>query len=119
MSEAEYVDEAQLLRLRRLGGRSLLTRMIDIFLENAPKRIEAARVGGESGDLEAVKEAMHSLKSSAGNLGAVGLQELARNIERQVAEEKGEEIPALVSDLEEYFAPVKVRLEEEKKGLEE
>jgi HPt (histidine-containing phosphotransfer) domain-containing protein len=75
------LDGAALLRLRRIGGDSLVARMIDLFLEGSAARLEAARAGAAAGDLPAVARAVHSLKSSAGNLGAPLLQRTAEEIE--------------------------------------
>ena len=117
MNRSECVDEAALIKLRKLGGASLLGQIIDLFLENAPKRIEAARVGERAGDLKSVERAAHSLKSSARNVGATRLGELAERIEHLAAGRKCDEIPDLLSSLEEAYSEVRIRLEDEREGL--
>lgn len=119
MTEQKCIDETALERLRAVGGRKLVRQMIDLFLSNAPERIEAARSGEKAGDLRAVERAAHSLRASAANFGANVLYELAGEIERLALENRGDKISSLLRDLEEAFAQVKTRLEEEKKGLEE
>ncbi len=99
MAEAEHaaIDRAVIERLDRLGGKKLATGMIDIFLQHAPTRIEAATVALAASDLDEVRRAAHSLKSSAGNLGAATLQGICENIERIAhGEDTNNEIPALV-----------------------
>lgn len=76
-------DEASLERLRRFGGGKLLTQMIALFLEAAPTRLEAARSGVERGDASAVEMALHSLKSSAAQLGALRMQRLCERGEHE------------------------------------
>lgn len=108
------VDDAALAKLRDLGGPEFLVKLIDVFLKNVPERIGAARAGERAGDLEAVEQAAHALKSSAGNLGAARLRDLAARIE-DLAEARGSEgLSALLDELETAFAAVRARLEREK-----
>jgi HPt (histidine-containing phosphotransfer) domain-containing protein len=80
--EGAQFNPAALDMLRRVGDGSLLVRMIDIFLKNAPERLDSARAGVESGERRAVELASHSLKSSAGQLGGVALQHASAAVEK-------------------------------------
>lgn len=75
------IDPQALDRLRRLGGDTLLYKMRDLFLEHATQRLEAIQQGRRAGDLTAISRAAHSLKSSAGNLGAGELMDAAGRLE--------------------------------------
>jgi HPt (histidine-containing phosphotransfer) domain-containing protein len=108
---ATSMDE-QLANLHRLGGEDFVREMIELFLENAPKQIEAARNGIRDGDLESVRRAVHSLKSSAGNFGAADVAELAGRIEQLAADGQAALIPAKFTALEAAFTQVRLRLEE-------
>ena len=119
MEEEHCIDPAALERLHKMGGEKLVGQIIGIFLENAPKRLQAARSGEETGDFKAIEQAVHSLRSSAGNLGADRIQELAGIIEELAEKEQGESIPGLLDELEAAFVQVKARLQEEQKGLEQ
>jgi HPt (histidine-containing phosphotransfer) domain-containing protein len=85
--ESDAIDLSALARLRKLGGDELLSKMIDLFISHAEPAIEEAAAGIRSGDFDIVRRAAHSLKSSAGNLGAQHVQELAEAIE-QLAENR-------------------------------
>jgi HPt (histidine-containing phosphotransfer) domain-containing protein len=74
-------DETVLVSLQRLGGIQLAQRMLALFLEHTPKRLETVRVGLQEGDLESVRRAAHSLKSTSGHLRIVTMQALAETIE--------------------------------------
>ena len=50
--------------------------MIRLYVETAPSRIAAADEGLASGDAAAIGNALHSLKSSSAQLGALRLSEL-------------------------------------------
>ena len=55
--------------------------MIDLFLEYAGQKIVEARAAQVAGNLTGVEKAVHPIKSSAGNVGARRIQELALQIE--------------------------------------
>jgi HPt (histidine-containing phosphotransfer) domain-containing protein len=72
---APLIDEAALDRLRGFGGDKLLHGMIELFVRNAPVRAADAREALDCGDSAALRSALHALKSSAGQLGAVSVHE--------------------------------------------
>ena len=70
--------------LRELGGEEdpgLLLELVGMFLEDGPNYVREITTGFEAQDLERVKRASHTLKSSAANMGAMSLASLARSIE--------------------------------------
>jgi len=75
-SAQSIIDQQALARLRRFGGDKLLGDMIELFAQHGPERVSAARAGFETADSAVVKAALHALKSSAGQLGALTVQEL-------------------------------------------
>ena len=115
MSDREVVESAALERLLRIGGQDFLLEMIALFLDNAPERIRAAQAGLASGDLQAVYRASHSLKSTAGNLGARGLQEAAESLEKRAKAQKAEGLEAMLADVASRYEAVRERLEAERK----
>lgn len=100
-------DTSALDRLRRFGGGKLVGEMIALFLSAAPERVGAARTGHESGDAPAVEMALHSLKSSAAQLGAMQLQRLSERGERLAKAGTLDGVPRLVQELEEELARVR------------
>lgn len=87
-------------RLRRIGGDALVRRMISGFRDTVSARVAAAREAAARSDPGGVVFAMHSLKSSAGNLGADALQALAEATEKAAAEERMEDVGLLLARLE-------------------
>ena len=110
------LDPAALERLRELGGEALLTKMIDLFLENTPKRIQAALEGEKVGNWHEVERAAHSLKSSAANLGLNGLQALACEVEELAELQKADRIVPLLGELQAAYPAIRARLQEERKS---
>jgi HPt (histidine-containing phosphotransfer) domain-containing protein len=81
MMESPF-DRKALDRLEKLGGSELMARVIDQFLDKVPQRMEAACDRGRAGDLSAVEQAIHSIRSAAGNVGATEVSDFAGKIER-------------------------------------
>jgi HPt (histidine-containing phosphotransfer) domain-containing protein len=71
MMTEQLLDDAALERLRGFGGEKLLGGMIELFVKNAPMKAADAREALECGDAAALRAALHALKSSSGQLGAV------------------------------------------------
>lgn len=107
------VDGAALDRLNRIGGRAFLLEMIELFLEHAPQRLATARAAFEGGDFPGVYGAAHSLKSTAGNLGARALQDVAERAEERAAAEDGAAIGPLLDEMERRYEEIRVELEAE------
>ncbi len=72
-------------KLVDLGGVKLLGQLIDLFVEAAPQRIGAIRAGTADGRDDA-QMAAHTLKSSAGNLGAMRMWAVCQNLETMASE---------------------------------
>lgn len=111
------IDLKTLERLRTLGGKDLLEKMVVLFTSHAESAIHAVAAGIASGDLESVRRAAHSLKSSAGSIGASRVRVLADHIE-SLAEQKNTEIHPILVDLENAYRRAKGRLTEELKKLQ-
>jgi two-component system, sensor histidine kinase and response regulator len=95
MTDLPLVDPTALRRLVSWGGEPLLDRMIELFGEVGTKRLAQIRAGLAEGDLEEVGQAAHSLKSSAGNLGADRLRQFAQMLESGSAAGSPDEVARL------------------------
>ena len=82
MAEGPVLDQTTIENLKRLGGDEFLHELIDLFLEHSPILLEAIIKGESKADWDQVSRAAHSLKSSAGNIGALGLQTVASDLEQ-------------------------------------
>ena len=76
MARLPHTDPDALARLERFGGRTLLHEMIDLYLKHAPDRLSAAAAGIEASDPVATENALHALRSSSAQLGAIRLAAL-------------------------------------------
>jgi len=105
------LDPAGFERLRRIGGEELVRAMVAAFLENAPRRVATAVEASAAGDREGVARAAHSLKSTAGNLGATAVQRAAERLERDAAGASDLELEALVAELQTRFRQLVAELQ--------
>ena len=103
-SDAVVIDPQARARLEEWGGAKLVTQMIKLFLENAPTRVEQVREGLSGGGLEEAERGVHSLKSSAANVGAVVVSRIAAEMEERACERDAAALGALLPDLEAAFA---------------
>lgn len=114
MSDPTGIDPQGLARLNKIGGPAFVTKMIDLFLEEAPTRLGAAREAHRAGDLSGVAEAAHSLKSSARNFGAEGLALAAEKVEFLTRAHSSENLPQLLDELDQSYAATKTWLESQR-----
>lgn len=111
---APILNDSAIDRLTRIGGDDLVRQMIELFLEHGPGRMAALIDGYEAGDAARVERAAHTLKSTAGNLGAGRLQATAETVEALAAEGSidGELVARLQREYEESVAALRQKLRE-------
>ena len=113
----ESVDREILASIRDLQGDGepdLLAELIDLYLEDAPARIEAVKLAFTQGDAKALALAAHTLKGSSGNLGAKRIAALAGLLEEQGRLGSTTKAGPILQQLEREFALVRKTLEAEK-----
>jgi two-component system, sensor histidine kinase and response regulator len=78
------IDKRVLDGIRELegaGNRGFFERVVKLYLSGAPGLVEGVLAGAEKGDMDSLLRAVHTLKSSSANVGAVGLSDICRKIE--------------------------------------
>ena len=81
MIKPKSLNKSALLNLYNIGGKELVLRMMDRFLQNTPERLEAARLHVGHKDLRALHLIAHSLRATAANVGIEQFCELAEHLE--------------------------------------
>jgi HPt (histidine-containing phosphotransfer) domain-containing protein len=117
MSDPTGIDPQALAQLHKIGGPDFVRKMIELFMDEAPKRLTAARNAERAGDLKAIGEAAHSLKSSALNFGGDRMALTAEKIEVLTRSNSSENLSLLLDDLDQAFAQIKAWLENQREGL--
>lgn len=84
------IDVTVLNRLRSAmgtGGTGMLVDLIDIFLDDAPKKVAEIVAAAKLSDARTLRDAAHPLKSSSASLGAKLFSELCQQLEKMGIEE--------------------------------
>lgn len=95
----ELIDMSVLEDLRALGGcedPGLLQELIELFLDDAPRRLDEMKLGLCEGDYSLMQRSAHTLKSSSANLGAARLSEICRTLEFAARDEDKATYEALI-----------------------
>ena len=103
MNDLPLIDMAQMDRLNEWGGKELQTKMVDLFLTHAKDRMDQIREGLSTSTPETAETGAHTLKSSAGNVGAQRVQQLAQEAETLAEDGNLAELRSLFPRLEEEF----------------
>ena len=77
---APVLDPSVLDELRSILG-SEVDRLIEVFLDDTPRLIAALETAATGPDMDMLRNAAHTLKSSSANLGAMSLSAAAKRIE--------------------------------------
>ncbi|MCC4595723.1 ATP-binding protein [Xanthomonas campestris pv. phormiicola] len=78
------LDIAVLDELRELAGSATTAQIVELFLDDAPQLIQRLEQAAAIPQLDPLRDAAHTLKSSAANVGALALSAAASRIEAGV-----------------------------------
>jgi len=95
----------------RPSSQDLVARVIRLYLDSSESIQTEIREASEHGDAERLARAVHRLKSSSGEVGAVRLAELCRELEVHARSGSLEDAAARVADLERELDRVRAALE--------
>lgn len=69
-------------KLLEIGGPNLARRVIELFFEHTPGKVQSLEQSLAQQDLKTMERTAHSIKSSAANLGLEELRQVAAELER-------------------------------------
>jgi two-component system, sensor histidine kinase and response regulator len=105
--DAKFVDVAA--ALERLGGdRELYYELVEVFRTECPGIAEEIRRAIEGRDSKTLERGAHTLRGSSSNLGAIGVSEAARELEKlarsETLENAEEQYKVLQHEIERLFS---------------
>jgi HPt (histidine-containing phosphotransfer) domain-containing protein len=112
MNSDPCLDKATIEKLREIGGKEFALQMIDLFLSYVPQKLAEGRAAAAAGNWSGVQKAVHPIKSSAGNIGARPLRDLAAHIEQLAVDRQSETIDARLTELNAEYQHVQEQLQE-------
>ncbi len=96
------------------GGDSILSKLIDVFLNNSPKVLAEARAALEASTTPQLARAAHTLKGSCSNFGADRLRDACHDLEHAANNGSLDLAADLLKRVEKEFNFVRVALERER-----
>ena len=84
------------IRAASMGDDEFMEELIDIYLDDMPRQIQALRDAVENQDAAAAAATAHRLKGASGNVGADSLSALCRDIEMSSRQSRLDQLPKLV-----------------------
>ena len=91
------LDTETLAALVELGGEDdpgLLQELVELFVDDAGRRVQGILAALDRGDIEAIGRAAHALKSAAANLGALPFSAACRELEASARQQREVAAPA-------------------------
>jgi PAS domain S-box-containing protein len=103
---------------RLMGDADAIAGIVDVFLEDTPRRIKALKGYAAAGDLESVWREAHSIKGAAAGIGGEALRRAAFEIEKAGREGDAERLVAMALRLENRFAELRQTLASIREGAD-
>jgi len=85
-AQLPLIDPGVLRNIAALARPALLDSMIELYMKHSPPMVTAIEQAAAKGEIDALKEALHSFKSSTANLGGLRLAALTKECEGLVRE---------------------------------
>ncbi len=105
-----HIDDEALRELQAVMGDDFAS-LLQTFAIDSAARIEAVKQAADAADGEALRRAAHSFKGSSGNMGALRLCDLCRQIEELARDGAIRHCVPLIEQLADEFALVQSELE--------
>lgn len=110
---ASVLDPSVLDALRSLtppGEPDVLSEVLNLCLAEVPPRLERLRNAWAAGDIQAVHRVAHSLKGSAGNIGANALFAACRDLDDRSRAGDAAAIPSLIETVAAEYGRVEIEI---------
>ena len=98
--------------LRREGKPDPLEKIVTLFGEHSLRLLESMKNAVSQGEAQLVRETAHSLKSSSGNVGAVKLSSLCKEMEEAGRKANIDAAMGLLPQIQEEYERAKEALEQ-------
>ena len=96
VDSSERFDAEALASFQRDMGEEVFVTLVDTYLKETRRRVDGLTEELENGAVDVIERYAHDIKSCAGTLGAVILQDVAKSLEFAARDGKTDELPGLV-----------------------
>jgi HPt (histidine-containing phosphotransfer) domain-containing protein len=105
------VNPKVIQELRDIGGPSFLAELIDLFISEGTGHVARIRESFDARDAQLLERSAHTLKGSAGNLGAQALSRLCADLQTAAKGGDWDRAAELIAPIEGEFAAARAELE--------
>ena len=109
---AQDVFDLEGLSRRMMGDRELMAEIVSEFVADLSSQITGLRASIANGDERSIARQIHTIKGASANVGAKGLERLARGAESAGLAKQTERADAFVLSLVEHFELFKTAVQE-------
>jgi len=110
------LDQEIVNQLKSIGGTDLVLSVYEDFINESSELVREAVEAWEKRDIPTVKSHLHTLKGSAGTVGAMEIAEIARDAEGRLKTNDTSTLPAAIPALEKAFRTFSEQYEDLLKG---
>ncbi|MEL7044065.1 MAG: response regulator, partial [Pseudomonadota bacterium] len=113
VEDESVLDESVLERLdafRQSGGADVVSNIIRVYLRDSGPKVATLKSAVSEGDLVALRDTAHSLKSSSANVGAMRLSSLCAEVERAADTEVDARLERMVGQIAHEYVMVEQQL---------
>ncbi|MBK8816929.1 MAG: response regulator [Methylococcaceae bacterium] len=86
------------------NSKQIMQRLIELYLTNAGTLLTNLEKAWEQGNIESIKEAAHTLKSSSLQIGASRLAEMCRTVETEARQQRFDKSNHVVTEMRQQFS---------------
>ncbi len=109
LANVPVLDEAALREITEAAGMTPME-LVDMFLEDTAMNLDAMQIALTQGDRESLNRAAHTMKSSAGNVGAQRFACIAKAIEMATKQTVASDAAPLLTHLVNAFSEFNVHV---------
>ena len=113
MNARDVLDPSVVESLRQLtppGEPDVLVEILNLFLNEVPKKIGTLRSAVIASDAISVQRTAHSLKGSSGNIGARAMHDICRQLDDRAKSGELARLQSLVEELDAEYSKVETEI---------
>lgn len=112
MTEGQHLDIEVLSELKELMDKEFAV-LLETYLSDSVNKLQSIKAAVDQGSASELLESAHSFKGSSGNIGAIRLANLSKNIEDRAREDRLGGVEVLLADMWDEYQIVQQLLKDE------
>lgn len=114
---SEILDQNTVAELLEIGDAEFLQDLFETYMEDAHEKLDGMTQALADGDAQSLGRLAHTFKGSSGNIGAMGLSNIAEKLQHMGYEDQLDNIEPLITELKELYQLVEQAMKVELQKL--